>query len=132
MNNAVFRTVILALAVLAPATAARADEIDRRCRSEWGADYDMVLYCVENQRRAKREIGAFSGPIRQRCEREWSDDYEMAMDCIRTQTEARSNLTRKPDDPIARHCRDEWGADFEMVEYCDNNQRSAKRVIERS
>lgn len=89
-------------------------------------------YCVENQRRAKRELGAFSGPIRERCEREWSDDYEMVMDCIRTQTEARSNLTRKPDDPIARHCRNEWGADFEMVEYCDNNQRSAKRVIERS
>lgn len=40
----------------------------------------MVPYCVESQRRAKREIGAFSGPIQNRCKIEWSDDYETVMD----------------------------------------------------
>ena len=124
--------LVAALSLFSSTAASLADEIDRECRARWGADRDMVGYCVENKRRAKREVGAFSGSIRRNCEREWGTDYGMVIYCIRNQTESLSNLRRLPDDGIARHCRDKWGDDFDMVEYCDGNQRSAKRVLEQS
>ena len=109
-----------------------ADEIDQRCRSEWGNNSRMVNYCTKRQRQAKREISAFSGVIRNNCENEWGSNYRMVLYCIKNQSEALSNLDRRPDDLITQNCKNEWGNNFRMVEYCIKQQRSSKRIIEQS
>lgn len=58
-------------------------EIRERCAREWGADYAMVLHCVEERSAARTSIQEnYSGAVRQACEREWGTDYEMVEYCI--------------------------------------------------
>ena len=122
---------VFLLLVVVPGTV-MADEIDQRCRAEWGNNSRMVRHCTKTQRQAKREISAFSGLIRNNCENEWGSNYKMVLHCINNQSEALSNLDRMPNDHITLNCKNEWGNNFRMVEYCIKQQRSSKRTIEQS
>lgn len=61
------------------------DLIARHCRNEWGTDFEMVEFCDNNQRSAKRVIERSYGsdPARRRCEGEWGIDYETILYCLR-------------------------------------------------
>jgi uncharacterized repeat protein (TIGR01451 family) len=105
------------------------DEIEGRCRTEWGSDVDMFDYCVENQRTAKLGVSNYSGLIRTNCETEWGTDYEMVLYCIENQSSAQQALQAVPVDEIITRCQGEWGTDYEMVEYCVKNQTDARTIV---
>jgi hypothetical protein len=77
------KQVLLLIASVLVAANVSADDIDQRCKSEWGSNKEMVEYCVKNQRNAKKEISAFSGQIGENCENEWGNNYEMVLYCLR-------------------------------------------------
>lgn len=131
MRIAIISMVLLCYFVGVP-TSVRADEIDDMCRLEWGSNRDMVNYCINNQRTAKREVSSHSGLIRINCESEWGNNYEMVLYCINNQSTARQNLQGQPDDVITRFCKNEWGNNFEMIQYCTDGQRAAKRTLDQS
>jgi hypothetical protein len=120
-------TVLLFLTFIS--SFASADEIDDRCKAEWGSDKEMVNYCTNNQRTAKREIAGYSGLIRTNCESEWGTDYEMVLYCIQNQSASQNVVQNLPQDEISAYCQNEWGTDYEMVEYCAKNQTAARQIV---
>lgn len=109
-----------------------ADEITEMCQEKWGNNYEMVNYCIKNQRNAKREVSGYSGTIRNNCENKWGSNYEMVLHCIKNQRAAKRAIDNDPEDEISRFCRKKWGSNYEMVNHCTKNQRAAKENIERN
>ncbi|MCD6533991.1 MAG: hypothetical protein J7L25_07945, partial [Deltaproteobacteria bacterium] len=108
------------------------DEIKEMCQEKWGNNYEMVNYCIKNQRNSKKEVSGYSGTIRNNCERKWGSNYEMVLYCIKNQRAAKRSTDNEPEDEISRFCRKKWGSNYEMVNHCTKNQRAAKENIERN
>lgn len=102
--------------------------IESDCKKKWGTNYEMVEYCIKNQRQAVNNLSRHSGPILQECGRKWGTNYEMVEYCTKNQQQAQRNLSRLSG-PILQECRKKWGTNYEMVEYCTKNQTEAKRRL---
>jgi hypothetical protein len=68
--------------------------IARHCEREWPDDFNMLAYCIEQQREAVATLKAGAPDdipaatflqIRRRCAREWPDDYNMRHYCEQQQ-----------------------------------------------
>jgi hypothetical protein len=92
--------------------------IRERCNSEWGTNYEMVLYCVTQQTRAQQRVA--SSPkeeIAAHCASEWSEDFEMRDYCEEEQHKAKARLQGQSGS-LYRHCESEWGVQYDMIEHC--------------
>ena len=60
------------------------DRISEGCGNKWGSNYEMVKYCIEKQRIAKRTIERIyaSDSRTSGCEDKWGNNYEMILYCI--------------------------------------------------
>ena len=68
-------------------------DIRSNCFDEWGDDYSMVEWCIDNQTNAQNNV--YRSPnnnIKENCFREWGDDYSMVEWCIENQTAALERL----------------------------------------
>lgn len=95
-----------------PATTADpvAAKVKARCTRQWPGDYEMQLYCYNQQAAASKEITTLiavldviadektAAMILTSCADKWADgdtyDYEMLAYCLRQQTEAYRALKR--------------------------------------
>lgn len=62
------------------------------CRREWGTNYRMVEYCINQQQESLNRIGGKRGHILDQCRQEWGDNYRMVEYCTNQQTEAKRRL----------------------------------------
>ena len=88
-------------------------EIKAHCEQKWGNEYDMVLYCYNEQVDAVNDLNevivalkdkgqkASENPIIQHCWNKWTDkatkiktDYQMVMYCVNQQIEAKQQLDK--------------------------------------
>lgn len=64
---------------------------DRQCRSKWGGtDYEMVLYCVQNQSSAKSNLDRRPKDlISQNCIDGWGNNFQMIEYCANNRQNAK-------------------------------------------
>lgn len=102
---------LVAGGALAEERAVPAGELERgiraRCEREWSGDFQMQLYCVNQQ-------------------------IESARDAADTMSEVSGTAAG---DQIIGHCFDEWsdddGPNWQMVDYCMDSQLEAYRALNR-
>lgn len=144
MRLAIFLLAVAGLAT--PALAYDEAAVRARCDAEWGNDFRMVKFCLNQQRAAGVAVDAFDAAaapgspdrtILDGCTVEWGTDYRMIRFCIDQQVAARGALTRSDTgipgdvaDVIRRQCDAEWGNDFRMVKFCVDQQTSAWRALQ--
>ena len=64
-------------------------DIRSNCFAEWGEDYSMVEWCINEQSNAERNIYNLpDNNIKNNCFREWGEDYAMVEWCIKEQSGA--------------------------------------------
>ena len=79
--------------------------IKRHCKIEYPDDYDMRVYCINEQKKAFRSLRnkkyfkniptGVCRTIRKKCEYEWGDDYAMQLYCEKNQVKAWYKLQRE-------------------------------------
>ncbi|KGG12707.1 MULTISPECIES: hypothetical protein [Prochlorococcus] len=68
-------------------------DIRSNCFKEWGDDYSMVEFCIEEQTKARNNVYRSPGNnIKNNCLNEWGDDYSMVEFCIEEQSGALKRL----------------------------------------
>ena len=113
------------------------------CEAEWGNDFQMVAYCVDQQREGAEELDrlrpGLDDTMLERlavCEAEWRQDMQMQAYCLEQQISAREALPAAteglPEDAAAiirDLCAADWGTDFRMLHYCTEQQATAWRRL---
>jgi len=75
------------------AQASAGSIIRSHCSSEWGTDYRMVEYCVNQQTEAHSKLQRIpNNSMKSQCESEWGTDYRMIEYCYQTQAGAKQRL----------------------------------------
>jgi hypothetical protein len=122
-----------------------ADVVKAECSTEWGDDFSMVKYCMENRKEGQRKFAtmvanASEAPIMveafARCRSEWGEQWDMVAYCGSQQIKGALSLETHVDglppeisSKIIDSCSQQWGVDFSMVAYCTKNQSEAWRSI---
>ena len=135
----------LSAALIASAAAAGFDRDAAKtfCEAEWGNDFQMVAYCVNQQREGAEELDrlrpGLDDTMLERlsvCESEWRQNKEMQTWCLEQQISAREALPGAieglPKDVAAIIrvlCAADWGTDFQMLHYCSEQQAKAWRQL---
>lgn len=84
---------LLILLVFLYPVHAKADEIMQMCQEKWGHNYEMILYCIKNQREAKKAIdNTIKDDISIFCEKKWGNNFEMVEYCIKNQRDAKQKI----------------------------------------
>ena len=113
------------------------------CEAEWGNDFQMVAYCVNQQRKGAEELDrlrpGLDDTMLERlsvCESEWRQDMQMQAYCLEQQISAREALPGAaeglPEDVaviIRDLCTADWGTNFQMLHYCTEQQVKAWRQL---
>jgi len=95
---------------------------------EWGSDYEMVRYEIDNQTKAYDWIVRQEQypQIMENAYKEWGHDYEMIRYEYENQVEAYGWIQRQTRYPnIMKNAKQKWGDDYEMVKYEYENQVEA-------
>lgn len=136
-------TTSLATPVSAQGTQYDAGAVRAACSVEWGAEYEMVAYCIERRREGFSEYrnllvryGWDYGAALSLCESEWGQEWEMVAYCARQRIEAVSELAgvlnglpAEISGSIRASCSREWGDELEMVTYCARQRANGWRAI---
>jgi len=99
----------------------------------WGSDYQMVNYELENQTEAYDWVVKQTQypEIMEWAKSEWQNDYEMVKYTYENQVEAYEWImlqTAYPD--IMERAKQDWGEDYEMVKYEYENQVEAYKALQ--
>lgn len=62
------------------------------CRDKWGKNFEMREYCMDNQRKARRQLSRYSPDVLEFCKRKWRDNYQMIEYCAKNQSAAKRRL----------------------------------------
>ncbi len=119
--------------------------VKARCSAEWGTEYDMVAYCMDQSKAGHQEFAntvqhTLALPSIQaalgKCKTEWKDEWDMVNYCANQQIAAASQIMSLTDGlpydvgiEITQRCRTEWGTEFDMVAYCMTQRIAAWRKI---
>ena len=116
--------------------------IRQKCEGEWPGDFNMMKYCIDQQRLAlqklrQRASGRTPGNIMDKCANEWPLDFNMREYCIGQQVEALRALESQvpagiPENilrQIRQKCSGEWPGDYNMQKYCEDQQVGAYRDL---
>ncbi|MCY4462864.1 MAG: hypothetical protein OXC26_21090 [Albidovulum sp.] len=136
-----FLAVAVSAALIASSAVAGFDKDVAKtfCEAEWGNDFQMVVYCVNQQREGAEELDrlrqGLDDIMLERlavCETEWRQDMQMQAYCLEQQISARQALPATteglPEDVaviIQDFCAADWGTDFQMLYYCTEQQAKA-------
>ena len=106
-------------------------DIERSCRGEWGTNYRMVKYCINEQTKARNNINPYNNNsgVERNCRDQWGTNYRMVKYCINEQTKARNSINESNTDADAQiegYCRGTWDTNYRMVKYCINDLTSTK------
>lgn len=92
---------LVTVGLVAPATAAPADDPRTYCAARWPQNYYMQVDCVQQEQRARSEVGGWSNAEPQvyaYCYYRW-DSWFMVADCGKSQLGARRQLQQMPSTP---------------------------------
>jgi hypothetical protein len=62
------------------------------CRDKWGKNFEMREYCMDNQRKARRQLSGYPADVLEFCKQKWRDNYQMIEYCARNQSAAKRRL----------------------------------------
>lgn len=140
-------TAFAASPVLAQSLNYDGDIVQAECSAEWGTEYDMVKFCMDQRRDGfavyQLTIAGLSASLRESfsatallCEREWQQEWDMTEHCMRENMQAAASIpniiANLPEDVgtgIVRGCMGEWGDELTMVAYCMTQRAEGWRAI---
>ena len=113
------------------------------CEAEWGDDYSMVAYCVDQQRPSGSQLDRLRADLEpefvtsdEMCREDWGEDLAMVLYCLEEQISAYGRIpsvfTDVPEDVRDRvmgRCEGDWGSDYSMVAYCASEQVKAWKSL---
>ncbi len=140
--------IIAPLAVLAnvaqsqsPNRSYDADSVTAECNSEWGTDFQMVKYCIDQRAAGHVEYVEIVSRVSSseeltkamgNCENEWGHQWDMVAYCGNQQLQGYAQVSQLMNElpadlanTIVGGCLIDWGVDFSMVSYCAKNQYAA-------
>ena len=120
-----------------------ADAAKAFCETEWENDFQMVAFCVDQQRagaetldRLYPDLDDIMSERLAVSEDEWGQDMKMRAFCLEQQISARAALpatsAELPEDIagiIRDLCTADWGTDFQMLVFCTEQQVAAWRQL---
>jgi hypothetical protein len=62
------------------------------CREKWDNNFEMIEYCMKNQRDARMKLHRYPADILQFCKNKWQDNYEMIEHCAKNQYAAKKRI----------------------------------------
>lgn len=134
---------LITIATSASAQTYNADAVKAACSDEWGAEFDMVKYCMDQRaegfdtyialKSAAPDMFAISFA---NCETEWGTEWEMVAYCAKSERDSAAQISSAtqglPDDIaniITSNCTREWANEFTMIAYCSKQQAAAWRSV---
>ena len=141
----------IAAAVICLAQQGAAQSLDRsaakaHCTAEWGTDYEMVNYCMEQlaegnivfnryMKKAETDAEILLGPFAT-CRSKWGIEWDMIAYCAEQQVngylklfEATDTLPDNISETIKIQCLRKWAPEYDMVGYCAEKQATAWRRL---
>jgi len=118
--------------------------IKKHCANEWGKDYSMVEYCVNNEIEAFNKIVDYNNLIkdsplqlalRDKCAAKY-DSFRMRNYCIEKEDKALQEVIEIHKSHkgtisfnILETCGNKWGDDYSMIMYChEKNLKSYNKL----
>lgn len=134
---------LIATAALAGTPTYNADMVKAACSAEWGTEYEMVSFCIDENRAGYNEFvlileaqGASLSKSFAACQREWKHQWNMVTFCANENIEAAQELEGGISDlppqivtEIKSDCAREWGTEIPMVAFCVSERADGWRSI---
>ncbi len=149
MKKSVLFSVLILNATIANSQTAQLiydpEKVKSECSTEWGNDFQMVKYCIDQRASGHKEFGDIVarvtsstdlGKAMGNCESEWGNQWDMVAYCGNQQLQGAASVAQLikelPSDlanTIVGGCTNDWGVDFSMIAYCAKNQYAAWKSL---
>lgn len=141
---------IIAFAIMGAAASAHAQEIaldadaiKTACSAEWGTEFEMVKFCMDERASAFQKYSKILEsandairPSLTHCQNNWGEEWDMVLFCANEQATSMAGLPGTvaglPDEigtQILQSCTVEWGVEFDMVSFCATERANGWRAI---
>lgn len=126
-------------------TTYSANAVKAECSQKWGAQYDMVAYCINQKKEGHSEfvtiVKAMSGlpeiqSALSSCKSKWGVQWDMVNYCANQQIDGirkiitlQKAMPKSVGDEIMGSCAMKWDIQFDMVAYCIEKNFTAWQSI---